>query len=170
MTIQNEIREIDAEMAKAGYESPIAPRKQRIIKLTYNGIVLSKKNRHIISSHGSVIPDRKARENEADMIRQFAVQLRKYGLVDIFTTTEAERVMRAKAKHTRYFVKFELFAGNEIRRDLDNQATTLFDALVKAGALADDSRKFIEGFAVYDRGTDKDKPRAEITIRITEDA
>lgn len=170
MSVADEIREIDQAMGKAGHESPITPRQSRIIKLTYHGTVLSKKNRHIISSHGAVIPDKKARANENDMIQQFAVQLRKYGVVDVFIKSDTERILEAKAKHARYFVKFDLYAANEIRRDLDNQATTLFDALVKAGALADDSRKFIEGFAVYDKGTDKANPRAEITIRITEDA
>lgn len=170
MTVADEVHEIDAAMAKAGYKSPITPRKSRIIKLIYSGTVLSKKNRHIISSHGGVIPDKKARANENDMIQQFTQQLRKYGLVDIFIKDETDRILEAKQKHTRYFVKFDLYAANEIRRDLDNQATTLFDALVKAGALADDSRKFIEGFSVYDKGTDKNNPRAEITIRITEDA
>lgn len=170
MTVADEIREIDQAMAKAGQEPIAGPRKSRLIKLTYHGTVLSKKNRHIISSHGAVIPDKKARANENDMIQQFTLQLRKYGLVDIFIKDETDRILEAKQKHTRYFVKFDLYAANEIRRDLDNQATTLFDALVKAGALADDSRKFIEGFAVYDKGTDKGNPRAEISIRITEDA
>lgn len=170
MTIADEIREIDEKMSAAGYESPLTQRKSRIVKLTFQGIVLSKKNRHIISSHGAVIPDAKARANENDMIQQFTAQLRKYGMTDIFTKTDTDRILDAKSKHARYFVKFDLYAANEIRRDLDNQATTLFDALVKAGALADDSRKFIEGFAVYDKGTDKANPRAEITIRITEDA
>lgn len=170
MTIADEIQEIDRSMAKAGYESPITPRQTRIVKLTYTGIVLSKKNRHIISSHGAVIPDAKARANENDMIQQFTAQLRKYGITDVFTKSETERIMDAKSKHTRYFVKFEFYAANDVRRDLDNQATTLFDALVKAGALADDSRKFIEGFSAHDRGIDRENPRAEITIRITEDA
>ena len=35
-------------------------RSKRIIKLVYKGVILSKKNRHIISSHGAVIPDAKA--------------------------------------------------------------------------------------------------------------
>lgn len=145
------------------------PRQKRIIKLVYKGVILSKKNRHIISSHGAVIPDVKARANENDMIQQFIAQLRKYGMTDVFTMTGAERSLKARTKHTRYFVRFDIYAGDNIRRDLDNQATTLFDALVRAGALADDSRKVIEGFAVYDGGVDKENPRAEITIRITED-
>lgn len=144
-------------------------RSKRIIKLVYKGVILSKKNRHIISSHGAVIPDAKARANESEMIQQFIVQLRKYGITDVFTMSESERCIKARAKHTRYFVRFDIYAGDNIRRDLDNQATTLFDALVKAGALADDSRKFIEGFSAYDGGVDKDNPRAEIAIRITED-
>ena len=169
MTVRDEIRDVDEAMRAIGEEPISAARKQRVIRLTYNGAILSKKNRHVISSHGAVIPDAKAQANEADMTQQFAEQLRKYGVTDIFTRTDTERIIEARAKHTRYFVRFDLYAGNEIRRDLDNQATTLFDALVKAGALADDSRKFIEGFAVYDKGVDRKRPRAEITIRITED-
>lgn len=169
-SVADEIREVDEALQGAG-ATPIArPQRSRVIKLVYEGIVLSKKNRHIISSHGAVIPDAKARENERDMVQQFTLQLRKYGITDIFTMTEPERVIKAKKLHTRYFVRFDLYAGNEVRRDLDNQATTLFDGLVKAGALADDSRKFIEGFAVYDNGVDRENPRAEITIRITQDA
>lgn len=170
MTIKNEIEDIDQAMEAQGYHSPIQPRNTRTIKLTYEGIVLSKKNRHIISSHGGIIPDAKAKANEDDMIRQFTQQLRGANWSDIYTQSDTDRIMEATQKHTRYFIKFDLYAGNEIRRDLDNQATTLFDALVKSGALADDSRKFIEGFVVYDRGIDKQRPRAEITIKRTEDA
>ena len=170
MTMAEEVKEIDRAMDKTGQRPINVPQRSRIIKLVYAGVILSKKNRHIISSHGAVIPDAKARENERDMTQQFMQQLRRFKITDAFTMSEAERVLKAKQRHTRYFVRFDIYAGNNIRRDLDNQTTTLFDALVRAGALADDSRKFIEGFAVYDGGIDKENPRAEITIRITEDA
>lgn len=168
--VADEIHSIDEAMQGAGIKPIDRPQRSRVIKLIYRGIVLSKKNRHIISKTGAVIPDAKARENERDMVQQFAFQLRKYGIMDIFSMTESERILKAKKTHTRYFLRFDLYAGNEVRRDLDNQATTLFDGLVKAGALADDSRNFIEGFAVYDNGVDRENPRAEITIRITQDA
>ena len=170
MSVADEIREIDEAMGEAGYESPITPRKTRVLKLTYHGTVLSKKNRHIISSHGAVIPDKKARANQQDMVSQFTAQLREQGIADAFTMSKEEQKLKASAKHTVYSITFHIYRPNEIRRDLDNQVTTLLDALVESFAIADDSTKLLRAFAAIDKQVDRDNPRAEITIRITEDA
>lgn len=170
MSVADEIREIDEAMGEAGYESSITPRRTRVLKLVYRGTVLSKKNRHIISSHGAVIPDKKARANQQDMVSQFTVQLREQGIMDAFTITKEEQKIRASARHTTYSITFHIYRPNEIRRDLDNQVTTLLDALVESFAIADDSTKLLRAFAAIDKQVDRDNPRAEITIRITEDA
>ena len=169
MGVADEIREIDEAMEAAGYDA-IRPRRTRTITLTYHGTVLSKKNRHIISSHGAVIPDKKARANQQDMVGQFTDQLRRHGITDAFTMTKEEQKLRASAKHTVYSITFNIYRPNEIRRDLDNQVTTLLDALVESFAIADDSTKLLRSFAAIDKSVDREDPRAEITIRITEDA
>lgn len=170
MTVADEIKDIDEQMQKSGHATPIKQRRTRLIKLTYHGIVLAKKNRHIISSHGAVIPDRKARENENDIINQLAVGLKHQGITDAFTLDQASRMIKARKNNAEYSVQFNIFAGNEIRRDLDNQASTLLDAMTKAGAIPDDSIKFLKTIIINHKGIDRIDPRAEIIIRVEEDA
>ena len=141
---------------------------KRYIKLTYNGTVLSKKNRHITTRQGGVIPDAKARANEADMISQFIVQLKKQGGTKIFTETRAEMLIEANAKNTTYRIKMTIYNETNRRRDLDNQATSILDALTKSGAIVDDCSKYLKGLYIEFGGIDKNNPRAEIAIEITE--
>lgn len=168
MTEQDEIAEIEQELQSQGY-MPINKRRVRTLKLRYDGVVLSKKNRHIISRNGGIIPDAKARANQQDMVRQFIVQLKKYGIDDAFQLTKEEQIVKARNKRTKYAILFEIWRGNDIRRDLDNQANTLLDALTEAFAIADDSCKFIKEFTVRDMGVNREEPHVEITIRIAED-
>lgn len=133
-------------------------------RLIYRGIVLAKKNRHIISKSGAVIPDAKARKNEQDIINQVVPQL---NWQDVLKSS-AERMLEAKDNGWRYAIDFKIYAGNAIRRDLDNQASTLLDALVKAGALPDDSTKFLEKITVQHMGLDKYDPHVDIEITRTE--
>lgn len=170
MTIKDEIRNIDEQMREAGINSQIQPRRTRKILLTYRGIVLSKKNRHIISRHGGVIPDAKARANQQDIENQIAMQLRAQKYTDAFALDQAGRMLKAKRLNATYQVRFDIYAGNEIRRDLDNQTSTLLDALVEVGALPDDSTKFLKTIVIRHMGLDRTNPRAEITIVIEEDA
>ena len=160
---------IDAEMKAQGYKAVNTKRKCRTIKLVFHGVILSKKNRHIISAHGGIIPDSKARENESDMIQQFTLQLRQQGINDAFMMTKTGQILEANAKNTKYAIQFEIWRGNNIRRDLDNQITTLLDALTESFAIADDSHKYLKQIVAIDRGLDKGNPRAEITIKIFED-
>ena len=162
--------EIEDELKAQGYKPVNNRRKIRTIELTFNGIILSKKNRHIISSHGGIIPDSKARENENEMIQQFTDQLRAQGINDAFTKTKTEQVLEANGKNTKYAIQFEIWRANNIRRDLDNQVTTLLDALTESFAIADDSHKYLKQIVAIDRGLDKDNPRAEIIIKIAEDS
>lgn len=163
-----DINQAERELQERGYK-PINKRRVRSIRLRFDGIVLSKKNRHIISKNGGIIPDAKARANQQDMVRQFVTQLKKQGIEDAFLLTKEAQVVEAKNKHTRYAILFEIWRGNDIRRDLDNQANTLLDALTESFAIADDSCKFIKEFTVRDMGVSRDEPHVEITIRIAED-
>lgn len=170
MTVRDEIRDIDREMREAGITSPIQPRTSRTIRLVYRGIVLSKKNRHIISRHGGVIPDAKARANQQDIENQIAIQLREQKMTDAFALDQTGRMLKAKRLNAEYHIRFDIYAGNEIRRDLDNQASTLLDAIVEVGAIPDDSTKFLKTLVVTHKGLDRTNPRAEIQILIKEDA
>lgn len=167
--IDEEIAVIENKLQEQGYKPVNMQRKTRTIKLTFNGIILSKKNRHIISSHGGIIPDSKAVANENDMIQQFTAQLREQGIDDAFTMTKTEQVLEANRNNTRYAIQFEIWRANNIRRDLDNQITTLLDALTESFAIVDDSHKYLKQIVAIDRGIDKDNPRAQITIKIAED-
>lgn len=162
--------EIEAELQRRGYKPVNLERKIKTIELTYHGIILSKKNRHIISSHGGIIPDRKAVENENDMISQFTAQLKKQDINDVFFMTKTEQVLQANKKNTRYAIYFKIWRANNIRRDLDNQVTTLLDALTESFAIVDDSHKYLKRIVADDKGIDKDDPRAEISIKIAQDS
>ena len=138
----------------------------KTIKLIYHGTVLSKKNRHIITRSGGIIPDAKAKACEEDMIKQFLPQLKKQGGTRIFTMTKSERIAEATANGTTYHIKMMIWNETNRRRDLDNQATSILDALTGSGAIADDCSKYVRAILVIYGGIDKDDPRAEITIGI----
>lgn len=160
---------IDAELKAQGYKAVNVKRKSHVVKLTFHGVILSKKNRHIISAQGGIIPDSRARANESEMIQQFTTQLREQGINDAFMMTKTGQILEANAKNTKYAIQFEIWRGNNIRRDLDNQITTLLDALTESFAIADDSHKYLKQIVAIDRGLDEENPRAEITIKIFED-
>lgn len=145
-------------------------RTKRIVELTYKGAVLSKKNRHIISRQGGVIPDAKARANENDIIQQLTEQLKAQGHTEAFRLTKQEQMLEAKRKHAKYALRFWIWRSNNLRRDLDNQLNTLLDAMTAAFAIPDDSCTFIKQITIADRGIDKENPRVEIRIAIFEDA
>jgi len=49
-------------------------------------------------------------------------------------------------------------------RDLDNQVSSILDALVKASILVDDSCKYVNQILVSFRGVEKENPKAVITF------
>ena len=136
----------------------------KIIRLIYHGTVLSKKNRHITTRQGIVVPDARAKANETDMINQFIPQLRRQGGTSIFTKTHTDRLIEANAKGTTYGVKMTIYNETARRRDLDNQATSILDALTKSGAIVDDCAKYVRKLVIEYGGIDRLNPRAEITI------
>ena len=136
----------------------------KIIRLIYHGTVLSKKNRHITTRQGIVVPDARAKANETDMVSQFIPQLRRQGGTSIFTKTHTDRLIEANAKGTTYGIKMTIYNETARRRDLDNQATSILDALTKSGAIVDDCAKYVRKLVIEYGGIDRLNPRAEITI------
>lgn len=144
---------------------------ERITKLRYDGKILSKKNRHVvarIAGRNAVLPDHAAQENESQMVAQFMSQLgadeRTRGRI---WQDKARRVLEAERAGATYEIGIQIWQADGIRRDLDNQTSTLMDALVRSGAIPDDCRKFVKAIVVRDEGIDKERPGAQITIRET---
>ena len=61
-------------------------------------------------------------------------------------------------------VQIDITEPDHRRRDLDNQATSVLDALVGAGILTDDSNKVIIELQTRLAGFDKNDPHADIII------
>ncbi len=124
----------------------------KTLRLTYHGAVLSKKNsKRIIKSRRTGAPimvsNKAAKDNENRMIDEFSVQ-----------TLEQEHPIACCV------VDISIFEPNLQRRDIDNQATSILDALVRAEVITDDSFKCVQGLNVKFGGIDRENPRAEIKI------
>lgn len=147
---------------------------ERTYTLRFHGKILSKKNRHVVARIGhrmAVLPDHEAIANEMDIASQFTAQMRNDEHLRQRTYKEKTRlVLEAERAGARYEVGIQIIQADGIRRDLDNQTATIMDALVKAGALPDDCRKFVKAIIIRDGGIDKAKAGAIITIRETTEA
>lgn len=62
------------------------------------------------------------------------------------------------------FITFDMYEPNFVLRDLDNQATSILDALVRAGIIENDNFRHVIGYTVGLAGIDKSNPRAIIHI------
>ncbi|WP_304068627.1 hypothetical protein [Megamonas hypermegale] len=129
------------------------------IKLRYSGVIYSKKNsKRIITNRKTgkptIISSKNAKDMETDMVSQFIVQARRQGWK---SRTEAR-------DKSIYDVTICITEKDHTRRDLDNQATSILDALVAAKVLPDDSVKFVRSLYVVYMGVNKDDPHADIQI------
>lgn len=141
---------------------------EREFDLIYNGVVHSKKNsKQIIkdpTGRPRIISNAKAREMEHDMIAQFHSQMPLQGLAAEIYMTQTERILACKEHGRTYRLDVQIWNPNNIRRDLDNQITSLLDGLVSAGVLPDDCSTIVTQMTVEYMGIDRIKPRAEIHI------
>lgn len=62
-------------------------------------------------------------------------------------------------------IEIKVFNQDKRRHDLDNQVSTLLDALVKAEILPDDNQHYVQKISAEYCGIDKDNPRAVIKLR-----
>lgn len=138
------------------------------IKLRFDGQILAKKNRHMVArigNHAFVKPDKEAQANEEDMVNQFRTQLLQTQRRSRAMASKERRVLEAKAAGETYTVEIRITQPNMIRRDLDNQASTIMDALTRSGAIADDCWQFVRRITVEAGGVSP-TPGADIEITI----
>lgn len=64
----------------------------------------------------------------------------------------------------RIEVVVEIWNKDARKHDLDNQLSTILDALTKAQVLPDDSQLTVAKVTAEYKGIDRDDPRAEITV------
>lgn len=126
------------------------------IELIYHGLVVSKKNNRVAghdprTGKQFVAVNPRARANQNDMIMEFRDQLGIGFDASPMITDPCE-------------ISIKLYEPNWQRRDIDNQATSILDALVAARVIENDDVKHVKALAVTMAGVDKDDPRAEITI------
>ena len=108
------------------------------------------KQRPRMTRNGHVYTPPKTRAYEMLVTLAAGAALRKHGEWD---TTK------------RYALSLVLFMGDKRKRDLDNCAKAISDAL--NGVLYDDDAQIDELFAI--RNYDKDNPRAVVALRVLED-
>ena len=119
------------------------------IDLAYNGTIYSKKNSKQIVRAGRkmfLVSNPNAKNCERAMSTEFALQ-----------ATKAKWHPQGKYSVSMYF-----WRENNVRRDLDNMATSVLDALVLAGALEDDNINSVHELHIYDMGVDK----ANVGVRV----
>lgn len=121
------------------------------IDLHYTGTIYSKKNSKQIVRVGQkmfLVSSPNAKNCEQSMSTEFSLQ-----------------VIKAKWKpQGKYSVSMYFWRKNNVRKDLDNMATSVMDALVLAGALEDDNINNVGELHIYDMGVDKDKEGVSVHI------
>lgn len=129
-----------------------------MIELTYFGVIHAKKNsKQIIKNPHTgkpmIISNGKARDQEEAMAWAFK--------------TQAPQAWLQYAVHpeTRVEIIIHIWEKDRRRRDLDNQATAILDALVQGNVIPDDSSQIVRKLTVEYMGVDKEQPRAEIKIQ-----
>ena len=122
------------------------------MKLTYQGVVYSKKNsKSIITNRRTgkpmIIASKRAKDMEKNMAREFSAQRVGRSVISIPSS-----------------VYMKLYRKDNIKRDLDNVATSVLDGLVRGSVIADDNYGIVKSLHIEDCGVDKNNPRVEIEI------
>lgn len=123
------------------------------MKLIYQGVIYSKKNsKSIITNRRTgrpmIVASKKAKDMEKNMVREFSIQ-----------RGERSAINRPSS------VCMKLYRKDNIKRDLDNVATSVLDGLVRGEVIADDNYSIVKSLHIEDCGVDKNNPRVEIEIK-----
>lgn len=124
------------------------------MKLTISGNPSSQKNDKIIgyrSSNGKRVP--------FIMSSEASKQWREDAAKELWAQFQGYQVTDFPIAVTMVFY----FQSNN-RRDLDNAAGGVMDALTESGIIPDDSVKYVDCITIQFGGTDKIKPRTEVFL------
>lgn len=125
--------------------------ESNLITLYFNGVIYSKKNsKQIIQVKGRpvIISNKNAKKNEQDMATDFMLQASK----------------NHWKPDGKYSVSMHFTRKNNVRRDLDNMATSVLDALVLGGVLPDDNTNSVGELHIYDMGVNELQVGVMVTI------
>lgn len=133
--------------------------KKIVFETDYFGQVTAKKNSKVIAiNHRTGRPfvrtNDAAKKQEREMVENFVYDMN-------FAKLKPEDF-----EDRRIEVNVEVWNKDRRKHDLDNQLSTILDALVKARILPDDSQETVYKVTAEYMGVDKDDPRAAITIRV----
>lgn len=124
------------------------------MKLTITGNPSSQKNDKTIGyrySNGKRVPfimsSKESKQWREDAAQELALQFRGYVVTDFPIA-----------------LSLVFYFATKTRRDLDNAAGGVMDALVQAGILPDDSVQYVECITLQYGGHDKINPRTEIYL------
>lgn len=130
------------------------------MELKYYGAIVAKKNNKRIMRAANGRPwiasSQEAKAQEQIMAYEFAKKAKEQG-------------WQADDKKA-YRVSIGITEQDKRRRDLDNQATAILDALVLAGILPDDDNRHLQHLTVFLLGYDKYDPHATILVNECKEA
>ena len=131
-----------------------------IFETDYFGQVTGKKNNKVISINRHtgkpfVRMNDNAKNQERVMVENFAYDM------------SFNHLRPEDFENRRIEVIVEIWNKDNRKHDLDNQLSTILDALVKAGVLPDDSQNTVMKVTATYMGIDKEDARAQITIIAT---
>ena len=125
-----------------------------MLTLWYRDVIVAKKNNKRImrkpNGQPFIASNREAKAQEQIMAYDFAAQAKEQGW-------QAD-------DDAAYYVEIYITEPDKRRRDLDNQATAILDALVLAGILPDDDNRHLQQLSVELKGYDKYDPHAYILV------
>lgn len=125
-----------------------------MLTLWYRDVIVAKKNNKRImrkpNGQPFIASNREAKAQEQIMAYDFAAQAKEQGW-------QAD-------DGAAYYVEIYITEPDKRRRDLDNQATAILDALVLAGILPDDDNRHLQQLSVELKGYDKYDPHAYILV------
>lgn len=97
----------------------------------------------------------KAKEQEREMVEDFRFD------------KKVARLRDEDLVGKRFRVEMEIWNKDRRKHDLDNQVSTVLDALVKAEVLPDDSAETVWYVSAEYMGVDKKMPRVKVVLDIT---
>ena len=126
---------------------------------TYYGQVTGKKNSKMIAVNRYtgkpfVRMNDKAKEQEKEMVEDFRFD------------KKVARLRDEDLVGKRFRVEMEIWNKDRRKHDLDNQVSTVLDALVKAEVLPDDSAETVWYVSAEYMGVDKKMPRVKVVLDI----